>query len=255
MNRLSLLVYLSALVLILPASLSFAQTCDSNHYNMLDWMTLDAATTDHLTGPQNLPLYTVLPSGGLFWWIKGDHSGQGYPWDVQYYDSTYIYQWITDYDPYSYTDPHYYKAFNSKTGLPWTPICVPKTSPWGNSKLSSITVPSASTAYRQYSNCSPGSTMYLGNTVNEVWDNGNLNIGGNLGTNPSLALVYRYSCDSNYNNCKYKEVYDFIQSFGEVQWTYYVLQSNGTYQQQNQSTFNDFVGGGSPPPDFPCGLP
>jgi len=76
-------------------------------------MTLDTATTQYLAGPQNLPLYTVLPPNGLFgtvttvtvpicsWWIKGDHSGEGYPWDVQYYDSnsSYIYQWITDYDP------------------------------------------------------------------------------------------------------------------------------------------------------------
>lgn len=231
-----------------------AQTCPSGYFNMLDWMTLNTATTQHLNGPQSLPLYTVLPSNGEFWWIKGDHSGQGYPWDLQYYDSNNIYNWITDWDPNSYSDPHYFKAFDSKTGLAWTPICVPALGP-GN-KLSSISVPNADTAYHDYGpNCTKGSTTnYLGNTVNEVWNYGNLNIGGNIGTQPDLQLSYRYTCDSNYSNCKYKEVYDFMQNYGEVRWTYYVL-TNGAYVQNNQTIFNQVLSGGSPAPYFPCGLP
>lgn len=254
MKKLALSTFLLAFTVLAP--LSRAQSCQSGYDDMRDWMTLDTATTQHLTGPQNLPLYTILPSNGLFWWIKGDHNNQGYPWDVQYYDTNNIYQWITDYDPYSYTDPHYYKSFDSKTGMPWTPICVPQGSP--GQKLSSITVPSSQTGYHEYGpNCTKGATQfYLGYTVNEVWNYGNLNIDnttppGNLGTHPDLQLSYRYSCDSSYNNCAYKEVYDFMQNYGEVRWTYYVLR-NGAYVQQSQTIFNQLVSGGSPPADFPC---
>src|SRR2546430_3212745 len=92
MKKLLLLTFLSAMAFTVFCNLSYAQTCDSNHYDMLDWMTLDTATTQHLTGTSN-PLYSILPANSDFWWIKGS---SGYPWDVQYYDSTYIYQWVTE---------------------------------------------------------------------------------------------------------------------------------------------------------------
>jgi hypothetical protein len=95
----------------------------------------------------------------------------------------------------------------------------------------------------------------LGNTVTEIWNFGNLDIGGNIGSHPDLELSYRYTCDSAYNNCKYKEVYDVMQTYGLVRWTCYILQANGTYQQQSQSIFINVTSGGAPQPYFPCGLP
>jgi hypothetical protein len=44
-----------------------------------------------------------------------------------------------------------------------------------------------------------------------------------------------------------------MQTYGLVRWTYYILQADGTYQQQNQTIFNDLVSGGAPTPYFPCG--
>jgi hypothetical protein len=245
MRKLPLAVLL-ATIAFAPALTGHAQTCDSNHYNMLDWMTLDTATTQHLTGVSN-PLYNVLPDGSKFWWIKGS---SGYPWDVQHYDSTYIYQWVTE---NVWGDPTTFKAFASNTALAWTYICVPK-GPVG-SKLASISVPNVDTAYNAYtSGCVKQGTQYLGNTVNEIWNYGNLDLGGNIGNQPDLQLSYRYSCDANYNNCTYKEVYDFQQGYGLVRWTYYKLQ-NGTYVQQNQTVHANTASGGAPTPDFPCGLP
>jgi hypothetical protein len=166
--------------------------------------------------------------------------------------ANYIYGWITE---NVWNDPTTFKAQDSKTNKPWTPICVPQGSP--GQKLSSITIPSANTGYHFYN---PGCVKdtqqhYLGNTVNQAWNYGNLNVGGNVGTHPDLQLSYRYTCDSSYNNCKYKEVYDFMQTYGLVRWTYYILQADGTYQQQNQTIFNDLVSGGAPTPYFPSGLP
>jgi len=110
MKRTLLFALLTALpILLLPAGLQ-AQSCSPGYYNMLDWMTLSAGSSKHFTGNAN-PLYTVDPSGGLFWWIKGDFGGEGYPWDVQYYDPTYIYQWITE---LNWNDPKTFKAFATK---------------------------------------------------------------------------------------------------------------------------------------------
>jgi len=82
---------------------------------MLDWMTLDSnlRTTYHMEGTSN-PLYTNMLSG-KFYWIKG---GLGYPWDVQLYDSKYVYLWITE---LSWTVPQSYKKFTNNTNLPFGP--------------------------------------------------------------------------------------------------------------------------------------
>jgi hypothetical protein len=68
---------------------------------------------------------------------------------------------------------------------------------------------------------------------------------------PFQAEPRHYSCSSSYNNCRYKETFDFQRPYGLVRWIYYVLQ-NGQYVQQNQSVFNNQVSGGSPIPDHPC---
>jgi hypothetical protein len=247
MKRVILFALLSAMAFTVCTTAARAQTCDANHYNMLEWMNLDTATTQHLTGNSN-PLYTVLPANNVFWWLKG---ASGYPWDVQYYDANNIYQWITE---SVWSDPTTFKAFDNKTGLAWSPICVPKGSQ--GLRLSSITVPSANTAYHFYDHScvKQTTTHYLGNTVNEVWNYGNLDVGGNVGNHPDLQLAYRYTCDNAYTNCTYKEVYDFMQSYGLVRWTYYKL-INGTYVQQNQTVFNTVTTPGAPTPYFPCGLP
>jgi hypothetical protein len=76
---------------------------------MLDWMTLDSdlRSTYHMEGTSN-PLYPKMLSG-KFYWIKG-----GLAWDIQLYDSKYIYLWITE---LSWTVPQSYKH------SPTTQIC------------------------------------------------------------------------------------------------------------------------------------
>ncbi|MFL6303364.1 MAG: hypothetical protein ACJ72H_07470 [Candidatus Sulfotelmatobacter sp.] len=95
MKRLLLLLLLCAIVFTVHPTTSDAQTCPTGYFNMLDWMNLNTGATQHLTGTSN-PQYTVIPANNIFWHIKGDHSGQGYPWDVSYYDANYIYGWITE---------------------------------------------------------------------------------------------------------------------------------------------------------------
>lgn len=236
-----------ALLLLLVASAS-ASPCSSTQYDMLNWFAMenDWSMTYHLTGNAN-PLYTYRDwTNHRFYWIKG---AAGYPWDVNYYDSAYIYQWATE---YKWSDPTSYKAFSTETTMPWSPRCVNKP-PAGvyGTKLATVTVPSS--PYTIYGgSCTVTSNMNLGHVVNEVWGPTPMSLGGNLPSNRlTLTLAYRYSCDSSYNNCHYKETYDLQQAYGMVRWTYYVLQ-NGQYVQQSQSVFNNLKSGGSPTPYHPC---
>jgi hypothetical protein len=76
-----------------PSAPESTIACPPGTHDMLDWMTLDSdlSATYHMEGSSN-PLYTNLQSA-KFYRIKG---GLGYPWDVQLYDSKYIYLWITE---------------------------------------------------------------------------------------------------------------------------------------------------------------
>lgn len=231
---------------LLSAPLTFG-ACASNQYDMSQWAQLSTwlATSKHLTGNAN-PLYysdRMYDSPAEIIQIKGS---SGYPWDVDIQTDTFIYQWATE---NTWNDPTTYKAFATKSTMPWMPRCITK--PASPGKLTSIKVSDPS--YSVYStNCTLQSTKNLGNTVNEVWGPYSRNFGGNL-PSPSiyLELSYRYSCDVNYNNCLYKETFDWVKNYGLVRWAYYVLQ-NGTYVQKQQNIFNTLASGGSPTPSTPC---
>jgi hypothetical protein len=221
--------------------------CASNQYDMSQWVQLSPslATSRHLSGNANALYYSDRPYDSPYEIVQMKGSS-GYPWDVDIQTGSYIYQWATE---NVWNDPTTYKAFATKFTMPWMPRCITKPSSPG--KLSSLTV--VNPAYSIYSaHCTLQSTNHLGNTVNEVWGPYAANFGGNL-PNPStyVELAYRYSCDLNYNNCKYKETFDWVKNYGLVRWTYYVLQ-NGVYVQQQQNYFNTLTSGGAPTPDTPC---
>lgn len=75
-----------------PPSLPGAEglRCPAGEEDMLRWFT-PRDTSLHAEGNHN-PLYTtVLPD--RFYWTK---SPKGWPWDIQLYDTRYIYLWITE---------------------------------------------------------------------------------------------------------------------------------------------------------------
>ena len=75
-------------------------------YDMLAWMTMDPslATSHHMSGNHN-PIYTDVKSDRFFW----TKTGQGFPWDIQLYDSKYIYLWVTELD---WQNPSTFKVFH-----------------------------------------------------------------------------------------------------------------------------------------------
>ena len=232
-------------LLFLGATAS-ASPCTKTQFDMLQWVSmLPGLTTDyHMAGNSNPLYYVRRDASSELVQIKG---AAGYPWDVDVVDNQYIYQWITE---NVWNDPTTYKAFATQTTMPWMPRCIDI--PVTPGKVASITV--ANPAYSFYSTgCVYQSTSHLGNVVNEVW--GPYNDGDLGGSMPSdityLELSYRYSCNSNYDHCTYKEVFDFVKDYGLARWTYYILQ-NGTYVRQNQTNSGSIEAGGSPAPYTPC---
>jgi hypothetical protein len=236
------------LVLSLLTLSSFAHAnspCNlQKQYDMLDWSGMESKlrSSYHFVGNAN-PLYSsVQRSAGELFLIKG---AKGYPWDIDPYDDNYIYLWVTEYD---WNDPTTYKGFVNP--MPWMPRCI-DIPEQAEGKISSILITDSN--YNTYLHgCAQQQTQDLGHVVNEVWGPFQMSLGGNLPPNEkTLELSYRYGCDSTYDNCSYKETFDFQKHLGLVRWTYYTLQ-NGTYVQQNQSVFNTMAGGGAPKPYTPC---
>lgn len=241
------------LLLLLLSSCAWAASsgsvCSSSQYDMLDWMTQDETFSYKMTGNAN-PIITYQDTANkYFYWTK---STAGYPWDVNVYDNTstgYIYQWVTE---NGWSDPSAYKAFATRQTMPWAHRCV-AIGAYG-AKLDTVKV--ASPSYSFYGKgCSLQSTYNLGNTINEIWDEGSVTIsGGNLPPNThTLALSYRYSCDANYDKCTYKEVFELQKKYGLVRWTYYVLK-DGVYEQNNQTVLDTraTLANGPLVPQHPC---
>jgi hypothetical protein len=199
---------------------------------MLQWMAPQQGT---INGHYNV----VTPSSGTFYWVK---SKLGYPWDVDTFDTKYVYQSITE---QVWDDPHTYKIFEQP--LPWMPRCIniPKTP----GKIASITVPEENTKFDIHTSCRDYYTQALGYVVNEIWGPYNQAF-GNLPAAPTLTLSYRYSCDSTYSNCHDQETFALQNGNGMMQWTHYVLE-NGKYVEVNQTTHGK-AGYGDVTPMHPC---
>ena len=221
-----------------PAQAESTMNCPSGTYDMLDWMTLDSnlRANYHMAGSAN-PLYTNM-APGKFYWSKG---ANGSPWDIQLYDSQYIYLWITE---LNWVNPHTFKKFANNTNLPLVPRCAQAGFPG-----SVIKVPN--TSYQTYSDCTHYVTQNLKQGINQVWGPYYVSLGGQLPSNLKVLVAsYRYNCDVNYANCGDKEEYYLAQKYGLVQWVHYSL-IGGQYVFQQKTVFNQLASGVTAP-YFPC---
>jgi hypothetical protein len=220
------------------ANAESTMNCPSGTYDMLDWMTLDSSlrSTYHSAGNAN-PLYTTI-APGKFYWSKGSN---GSPWDIQLYDSKYIYLWITESD---WNDATTYKKFTYNKNVPLVQRCAKAGFPG-----SSIKVPN--TSYQAFTDCNHYTTHGLLKSINELWGPYKLSMGGTLPAGLNVLVAsYRYNCDNNYTNCGDKEEYYLTQKYGLVQWVHYVLK-NGLYQMQQKTLFNQLTKG-TAAPAFAC---
>jgi hypothetical protein len=209
-------------------------------YDMLSWMTMssDLSSTHHMAGSAN-PLYTSRISNRLYW----TKAATGYPWDIQLFDSKYVYLWVTELD---WLNPRSFKAFKSaqlgKYNLPLVPRVATGGYPGSTVKISD-------SSYEIHTDCNTFTTKNLGHVINEVWGPYKESLGGQLPNNLlTLVISYRYSCDSNYANCLNKEEFHVAKPYGLVKWQHQSLGSNGSYNPPDNVTyFNKVVSGQTSP--------
>jgi len=231
-----------------PAAPALTPTAKSNYaattYDMLSWMTMrsDLGMDHHMAGTAN-PLFTHVKSD-RFYWTK---TSGGYPWDIQLYDSNYIYLWVTELD---WRNPRTFKAFKStKTGkfnLPFVPRYAKGGYPGSTIKISD-------SRYEIHSDCNAFVAKSLGHVINEVWGPYKESLGGHLPANlQTLVVSYRYSCDSNYSNCRDKEEFHLAKPYGLVKWQHQALAADGTYKVPDNVTYFNQLASGQTTPVTAC---
>lgn len=214
---------------------------------MMNYFTMgNSNRLNHYMGPGNAnPVYTTISPdlgdqfavSGEFFWTK---SSVGYPWDIKTFDGNYVYDRSTE---LSWTDPTSFKRFN--TDLPMSKRCVPV-----NKSGGTLYISNSKTNYTSYASCSSTQTQNLGYVVNSISAAKKVATGGNLGTVQTRLFTYKYSCNSSYGNCAYKEVYSLGYRVGLYDWKYYVNQ-NGTWVEKQESVINQ-LDSGSATPYTPC---
>lgn len=222
-------------------------SCPAGSEDMMNYFTMGYPNRlDNYMGPGNAnPIYTTIvpdlgtafATAGYFVWTK---SAVGYPWDIKTFDSKYIYDRTTE---LSWTDPTAFKRFT--TDLPMSPRCIKigKAGP-------TIKISSASTNYSSYGNCAITQTQNLGYVLNSITGPVMINTGGNRGALKTRQFKYKYSCDSNYANCAYMEVFSLGYQYGLYDWKYY-LNQGGLWVLQQESSINEFDSGAAIP-YLPC---
>jgi hypothetical protein len=188
------------------------------------------------------PMYTTVIDNQI-WYIKG---ATGYPWDMNTFDANYVYQSITE---VSWTDPHQFKIFASKSwptangGIVWTTRQFTE-------NLPSSEIVTNDSSYRRYTDCTNFTTHDLGaSIITSVEGPYSMNLGGTLGVQDALVIKYMWG-----PNAANVEINMYVKSYGWVQWELWT-QVSGIYVQKQVSAFNYDKSGGGIQPVFPCGVP
>jgi hypothetical protein len=292
-RRFALVVTLSALAacfLMAPSSFGQIQptiSCPSGHgyWDVLSVMMMDPGLAEgyHMEGITNgLPssyVYTLWDqSQSKVYYVK---NPQGNPWDINLYDSNYIYQWVTELQQWHgvnhWNDPTSCKKFNNGSqnsgadlSMRWAPRCA---APGGAN--SSMWNPPPTTQ--------PNNTNYY-TYVDQVMQDLDQNLGYSWlhlrapqtmmitdhRANPpkqfsitTLPLAYAYSCSvaGNANSCQSTEVFEYgvdttanpidkiKHSYGWVRWRLYTNATGGNpdrtadWKLSNTSTSDQLMPG------------
>ena len=222
-------------------------SCPQYTEDMLNYFVMAyPARVDQSMGPGNAnPIYSsIVPdygnntysASGYFVWTK---SLTGYPWDIKTYDSKFVYDRSTE---SGWNDPTSFKRFTA--ALPMTQRCVRS-----GGAGATLKIPASNTSYKSYSQCLPYLTQPLGYVMNSISAPSTVNV-GNVGPTRTRRFAYKYSCDANYANCQYMEVYSLGLGIGLFDWKYYV-NKNGSFMLQQESIINQEQGGQTAP-SLPC---
>jgi hypothetical protein len=267
----------------IPSTIS----CPSGHnyWDVLSVMMMDPSLASgyHMEGITNgLPsayIYTIWDqSDTKVYYVK---NPQGNPWDINLYDSNYIYQWVTELAEWNgvnhWNDPTSCKKFNNASqtsaadfSMRWAARCAV---PGGtNSSFWNPPPPSQSnnTNYFTYvEQILQPSAQNLAYSQLELESPGTMTITDHRATPPqsfsvtTMPLQYTYSCSvsQNINSCKFREVFTYgldtnvnpvdntKHSYGWLSWSYYTNSTGGnpdvapTWNLSNSSTTDQLMPG------------
>jgi hypothetical protein len=202
--------------------------------DMLDWVMIGYPTrlTSNLSGA-----YSWLDADGQkYWHIK---NSAGHPWDINTYDSTYIYHWITENADEG--------AWGSATAFKRSITPVPTLPRFFDLAGGTVTVTaSGSNSLTRTLACeSDGEALInLGATTNTLQNIGSITWGSSVGNQVTLLNEYFYGGTQ-------REQFYYCKSFGLVKWTHATLVS-GSYVIDNTTMHLTLGAGGCPTPYFPC---
>ena len=209
--------------------------------DVLDYavMKLPDRKSFHLSG--DAVKYFALDAG-LVWWIKGASGG---PWDGEMYDADHIYQWFTE---NVFSNFSSYKKYRNPVAL-WPRYFV------AGSDI--VTYTPGPNLYDITTNCGVDALAPIDNlgVRGELTGPFTENAGGSIGTVSYLLASKWLKCTANDPlACQNREQYKLALGIGQYWWQSSHL-SGGVYVVDQTSLNNNKVAGGSPTPNFACGVP
>jgi hypothetical protein len=262
------LLAVAACMPLAPSALGQAQStisCPAGHgyWDVLSVMMMDPglASGYHMEGlTDNLPssyVYTIWDQNeSKVYYVK---NPQGNPWDINLYDSNYIYQWVTelaDWDGVSHwNDPTSCKKFNnaeqrstSDLSMRWAARCAVPGGANSTFWNSPPPVQSSNTNYYTYvEKALQPSAQNLGYSRLQILRTGSMTITDHRAEPAksfsviTVPLQYTYSCTAshNVNSCKFREIFEYgvdaevnpvdhvKHSYGWIAWRYYINSTEG----------------------------
>jgi hypothetical protein len=288
--RVFALFTVAACSFLAPAAFGQIQSTTScpagrGYWDILSVMMMDPglASSYHMEGiTKGLPsayVYTMWDqSENKVYYVKNPH---GNPWDINLYDSNYIYQWVTELGLWNgvnhWNDATSCKKFNNGSqnssadlSMRWAARCA---APGGaNSSFWNpppTTLPNNTNYYTYVEQVVQDPDQNLGYSLLSVRPTGTATITDHRATPPqkfsitTLPLQYTYSCSvaGNINSCKFREIFEYgvdtdvnpvdkvKHSYGWVNWRYYINSTEGNpklpaqWVLSNSSTSNQLMAG------------
>jgi hypothetical protein len=241
------------------------------------------ASDYHMEGITNgLPsayVYTIWDkSQSKVYYVK---NPQGNPWDINLYDSNYIYQWVTELGVVNgvnhWNDPTSCKKFNNGSqnssanlSMRWAARCaVPggaNSSFWNPPPRSQ---PNNTNYYTYVEHSMQSADQNLDYSQLELLDTSAISIADHRANPPrwfsvtTLPLQYTYSCSvlQNTNSCKFREIFEYgvdpdvnpvdrvKHTYGWIRWRYYINSTEGNprvpakWKLSNMSTSDQLMPG------------
>lgn len=208
--------------------------------DILDYMIPSAQMMQesHLVGTLN-PSYTIVKPNRIIY-IKNQ---QGFPWDVNAWDSNYVYQLVTE---VSWTDPKQRKQFTIPNwplgGLPLCPRFFDPNTP-------STPIVISQPSYQIFSDCSTSKPSSLGQGETKLSGPFQIDFQGDLGVQETMLVEWLWG-----TGLKNLERFYYAKGFGWVKWDLSLITSMGIYMVQKTNLMN-IVAPGITNLNFPCALP